>query len=121
MEETGSLPVGIEYNGRLCTAYTLREQLVGDSVAVFESKDADRALKNDAFYGVCIMARRVSVDGIPEGGVTSDMLMQANQQDYDALHDASVRLDKRRLEFRSRDDGGEADASGAEEAGVQRG
>jgi phage FluMu protein gp41 len=118
MEETGTLPVGIEYEGKLCTEFTLREQIVGDSVAVFESDDAERALANDAFYGVCIMARRVSVDGIPEGGVTPDMLMQARQLDFDELHAASGRLDKRRLEFRSQADAGAADASGAAKTGV---
>ncbi len=120
MEEKGTLPVGIEYEGRICTAYTLREQIVADSVGVYESEDSGRALANDAFYGVCLMARRVSVDGIPAGGVTADMLMQANQLDMEELQAADVRLDKRRLEFRGQADAGAADPSGADAAGVSQ-
>jgi hypothetical protein len=46
------------------------------------------------------------------------MLMQARQLDFDELHAASGRLDKRRLEFRSQADAGAADASGAAKTGV---
>ena len=118
MEERGTLPVGIEYDGGVHTEYILREQIVGDAVAIFESGYSARAMENDAYYGVCMMACRVSITGLPDGKLTPDMLMQANQLDFDELHNASKRLDKRRLDFRSQGKADEANASGDAAAGV---
>ena len=115
MEETGTLPVGIDHGGQVCTQFVLREQIVADGIEVLESTDAERAVASDAFYGVCIMAKRLRVTGIPE--VTTQMVMGMNQLDFDALHKAEKRLDQRRLEFRGQGGDDAPVASGSVEAG----
>jgi hypothetical protein len=100
MTEKGELPFGIEHNGKTCREYTLREQLVRDAVEVLEGNDAERAGKSDSFYGVCIMAKRLSIAGIAAEEVTVDLLMGMVQEDYNELAAADKRLKEKRRTFR---------------------
>jgi len=100
LEEKGELLFGIERDGVVHCKYTLREQLVRDAVAVFDSTDAEAAGKSDSFYGVCVMAQRVSIEGIPQEEVTSALLMDMHQKDYNVLAAADKRMEEKRRTFR---------------------
>jgi hypothetical protein len=100
MTEKGELPFGVEHNGKICRVYELREQLVRDSVEVMESDDAKRAEKSDTFYGICVMARRLTVAGIAAEEMTAELLMGMVQEDYNELAAADKRLKEKRRSFR---------------------
>ncbi|MDG4475440.1 hypothetical protein [Thiovibrio frasassiensis] len=100
LEEKGTLPFGIERDGAVHRKYTLREQLVCDAIEVFDSDDAERAGKSDSFFGVCVMAQRLSVDGIPQEEITTALLMTMRQTDFNELAAADKRLEEKRRTFR---------------------
>lgn len=100
LEEKGTLPFGIERDGSVYRKYTLREQLVCDAIEVFDSADAERAGKSDSFFGVCVMAQRLSVDGIPQEEITTALLMTMRQTDFNELAAADKRLEEKRRTFR---------------------
>ncbi|NOZ36839.1 MAG: hypothetical protein GXP11_02005 [Gammaproteobacteria bacterium] len=112
MEEKGRLPIGIESEGKVHNEYALREQIVADAVDIFESEDAERATRSDSYYGVCIMARRLSIKGLGREAITPAMLLQMNQLDFNELHAAVGRLDEQRRRFRGKNDASADDASG---------
>lgn len=69
LTEKGSLPVGIEYAGKVHREFEIREQRVRDLVAVYDNPEtARRAESNDAFMGLCILAGQVVSLGEPPGG-----------------------------------------------------
>lgn len=118
MEEKGTLPDGIEYEGVICRNYTIREQIVADAVEVFESEAAARAMKSDSYYGICIMSRRVAISGVPAEKMTPDLLMAMSQDDFNELHAAVNRLGEKRRRFRSQNAAPEAGAPGNAETGI---
>ena len=100
LEEKGELPLGIEKDGVVHRKYTLREQLVGDAVDVFDSEDGVRAGRSDEFFGVCITARKLSVEGIPQEDITTALVMGMRQTDFNELAAADKRLEEKRRTFR---------------------
>lgn len=121
MEEKDRFPIGITYKGKVHTQFTLREQIVADGVEVIESKDGERALASDAYYGICLKAKRLAVDGIPAAEITPALVMQMHQADFDVLVAADSRLSQRRLEFRTEDEPESADLADPDADGVQLG
>lgn len=118
MDEKGTLPDGIEYEGIMCRNYTVREQIVADAVEVFESENAERAMKSDSYYGVCIMARRLSIDGLPREATTPGRVMQMSQDDFNELHAAVRRLEEKRRRFRIKADTPAPGSPGNDETGI---
>ena len=100
LEEKGTLPFGIERDGAVHRKYALREQLVCDAIEVFDSTDAERAGKSDSYFGVCVMAQRLSIDGIPQEEITTTLLMNMRQTDFNELAAADKRLEEKRRTFR---------------------
>lgn len=118
LEEKGKLPFGVEHAGKVCREYTLREQLVRDSVEVLESDDAERANKSDSFYGICVMAKRLSIAGIPQEEMTTELLMGMTQEDYNELAAADKRLKEKRRSFRGAAEAATATPDRPAQAGV---
>ncbi|MBU4274019.1 MAG: hypothetical protein KKA28_19480 [Planctomycetes bacterium] len=100
LTETGTLPFGIEKDGAVHRKYTLREQLVCDAIEVFDSPDAERAGRSDEFFGVCITARKLSIEGIPQEEITTALVMGMRQTDFNELAAADKRLEEKRRTFR---------------------
>jgi hypothetical protein len=98
----GTLPNGVEYDGKIHTEFELREQLVRDMVEVADDKEnLEAAEKNDSFLGICIMAKRlVSVGSIPPEDITPSLLMGMLQEDFNALTEATGVLIVKRRSFR---------------------
>ena len=103
LKETGTLPIGVEYEGRTHREYEIREQLVGDMIDVFDDEGlASRAAKNNFFLGICILAKMIICIGdIPKDQITPALLMSMLQDDMNELKQAEVRLDERRKSFRT--------------------
>jgi len=103
LTEKGTLPIGVEHDGKTHKDFEIREQLVRDTVAVYDNPDqAKRAAVNDAYAGVCILANQiVSLGLIPKEAITADMVLDMNQDDFKALTDATKRLEERRKSFRT--------------------
>lgn len=103
LTESGTLPIGVEFNGETHREYEIREQLVGDMIDVFDDPaSADRAAKNNYFLGICVLARMITrIGGIPKEEITPALLMQMHQDDMNELKMAEVRLDAKRKSFRA--------------------
>ena len=107
----GTLPNGVDFEGKIHQDFELREQLVKDMVEVANNtENLAAAEKNDSFLGICIMAKRiVSLGNIPEENITPNLLMDMLQEDFNALTTAAQQLVVKRRSFR--------DAAGAASEG----
>lgn len=102
LTEKGTLPIGVERNGEHHRDFEIREQLVADSIDVYEmgAETVDRAERNPAFFGLCILSRQiVSLGGIPREEISPALLLGMTQTDFNALRAASARLEERRRSF----------------------
>ena len=117
--QKGTLAVGIEQEGKVHKEFTIRPQTVGDSVEIMEGQYADRARKNDSFFGVCILARQiVSIGDIQGDHITPELVMSLTEIDYRELEKAREALARRLMSFRSEAETTEAVDTGPHEAGL---
>lgn len=100
LKATGTLPIGIVCNGQLCREYEYREQLVRDAIEIMESDDVERATKSDAYYGVCAMAKRLSIKGIDKEAITAALIMDMTQVDFNHLAEIEEKQKVKRELFR---------------------
>ncbi|WP_028318964.1 hypothetical protein [Desulfobulbus elongatus] len=115
--KTGTLPKGIEIDGRVYRDYELHEQIVAHEVEVMESEDADRAAKSAPYFNVCIMARRIRMIGL-DRSVTPAEIMVMSVGDFNHLSCADKEVAAQRATFREEGAGGAADGADAPQAGV---
>ena len=120
MMATGTLPKGIEIDGVVYREFSLREQLVGDEIEILESDDAERATKSDAFFGVCIMAKRLRLTGY-DGEITPAMVMGMASADYSHLLSSGKAQETERASFRDAAEAAPDAATDAPEVGVHGG
>lgn len=96
--EKGTLPIGIEFEGRVHRDFELRPQKVKDSVDVMEDP---RAQKNDGYFGVAVLARLIEKLGdIPKEKITPSLLLEMWDEDLKALHEAKGRVSQKLASFR---------------------
>jgi hypothetical protein len=102
LTEKGTLPVGVEYEGKTHKDFEIREQIVADSINVFDNPDhAARAGKNALFANLCVTANMLlSIGTIPKEEITPDLLMGMFQEDLNAISQAEVRLTVQQATFR---------------------
>ncbi|MGD0278343.1 MAG: hypothetical protein ABSC11_03450 [Smithella sp.] len=100
--EKGTLPNGVEFNGVTHRDFEIREQIVADSINVFDDPEqAERAMKNQLYANLCVTANMfLSLGTIPKKEITADLLMDALQEDQNEISDAEKRLAIKRLNFR---------------------
>ncbi len=81
------LPIGIEFAGKIHRDFELRPELVADFIEVYEDpKYGKRALKNEHFAGVCVLARRLEKLGdIPKADITPELLLKMRSKDFMAM------------------------------------
>jgi hypothetical protein len=97
--ESGTLPIGVEFEGSIHREFVLRPLLARDSVEVMESEYGGRAAKNDQFLGLCLLAYRLEKLGdIPREKITPDLVMEFFDDDLTAVMAAEGRL---RLKLRT--------------------
>jgi len=115
LTEKGTLPVGVEFEGKVHQEFELREQLVSDMVDVFDNeKNAERAQKNAQFFSACLLTGRLTKLGdIPKEQITVDLLLGMNFNDYGLIIDAGKRLEVRESTFRQETAGQPETGAGA--------
>ncbi len=106
LTEKGTLPRGVEYEGKNHREFEIREQLVKDSLAVFEEKEtSQRALSSDPFYNIAIMAQRITKLGdIPKEAITPNLVQEMHQVDYSEIMASDRRLAEKRSTFQEKND-----------------
>ncbi len=104
LTETGTLPLGVEYEGKIHRDYELKEQLVSDTVAVYEDpKYGPKAMRSNAFFNIAVMAiRLIKLGTIPKEAITPELVMGMSQKDFNELADADDRMEARRISFREK-------------------
>ncbi|MCX5828763.1 MAG: hypothetical protein NTV58_12310 [Deltaproteobacteria bacterium] len=102
LTEKGTLPIGVEYDGKTHKDFEIREQLVADSIAIYDDPDrAGRAVRNHAYAGVCLLAGQiVSLGEIPKEALTPELIMGMHDDDFEEIKAADKRLTERRNSFR---------------------
>lgn len=117
MIKTGTLPSGIKVNGQTYREYELREQIVADEVEIMESEHGPRAMKSDAFFNVCVMARRITFKGLAEP-VTPDMVMGMVSGDFSRIMRSGKEQEAERDSFRGAAEAASDAGVGTPQAGV---
>jgi hypothetical protein len=114
MTEKGTLPIGVEHDGKVHRDFEVRPRLVKDSIEVFA---AEKGTRNDAHLLVSLMALQiVSLGEIPVERITTDLLLGMYEDDYVALKEVADRLTQRLKSFRPEEgDSGEGIAPGTAE------
>lgn len=98
MTETGTLPIGIEFEGKVHKDFTLRPQILRDSIDVMED---ERAIKNESYFGICMLSKQIERLGeIPKEKITPDLIMSLTEVDGRVFMEAKEALEKRLLDFR---------------------
>jgi len=99
MTEQGTLPFGIERDGIRRTSFGVREQIFRDSFDLLQEKpDLEKA--SDAEFGLHLLAKRLTVQGVPSEEITPDLILDLCSEDYNAVQEAVKRLELRRVSFR---------------------
>jgi len=117
METNGTLPKGVLIEGTLYREFSLREQIVADEVEILESEHGDRAAKSDGFFNVCIMAKRISLEGY-SGEITPEMVMGMAIADFNHLVGLDKGQTEKRASFRDAAEAAPDAGTGTPEAGV---
>jgi hypothetical protein len=114
--EKCTLPIGIEYEGKVHRDVEMRPSLVRDSIDAVED---DRAQRNESYLGLVILSKQiVSLGAIPHDRITQELLMGMYEPDLVAIRNASERLKNRLQSFRGSDAGAEGAGVGDAETGV---
>ncbi len=114
--EKCTLPIGVEYNGKLHRDCELRPSLVRDSIEAVE--DA-RAQTNESYLGLVILSKQlIRLGDIPSDELTPELFMGMYEPDLVTIRNASERLKKRLQSFRGGDDGSPEGDTGDGEVGI---
>lgn len=120
LSEKGTLPFGVEYKGKIHRDFEIREQLVADTIEIFEdNENAARAERSDSFFSVCATAKRLlRLGNIPREAITPGLLMAMRQEDFNEISAASKRLEENRRRFRGETEAHAKGNVGPSEAGA---
>ncbi|MDH3975616.1 MAG: hypothetical protein OEV42_15165 [Deltaproteobacteria bacterium] len=112
IKEEGTLPIGVEFDGEVHRDFVLRPQVVRDTIDLMDSEYADRANKNDHYFGICLLAGQLEKLGnIPVEEITPDLLLNMYDDDFRVIHLAKEALESRLSTFRKENEGKEEAAS----------
>lgn len=100
--EKGTLPIGVEFEGKIHKEFEIREGQVRDMCDVADDPEVmARAEKNDVFLGTALLARRIiKLGDIPADKITLDLVLNMDSEDYMEITNAEGRLAKKRSSFR---------------------
>jgi hypothetical protein len=92
MEAVGTLPVGLEYAGKIHKDFKLRPAKVRDTIESTAEVGADNNLK----FMLAILARQlVSLGDIPKTHITSELLADLYDVDLAEIHESQEELEKK--------------------------
>ncbi len=122
--EKGTLPIGIERDGKFHRDYEIRLGLVKDTIEVVQEQDADK-LDNSHYFGACLTAKQIlSIGDISP--VKSDDVLAMYDDDLGEINEAKARLLKRIISFRDslqeqQEEGAGADSARTDQTGEEAG
>jgi hypothetical protein len=100
MEHKGTLPIGIEVDGKMCREYTLVEERFRHKLEVYTDADCgEQALKDPTYHTAAVLAKRLKIEGIEK--VTPDMVLDLFPEDGSEIGNAASGIAARRSDFRS--------------------
>lgn len=101
MNIAGTFPNGINNaQGEACKEFVLNERTFRHSLELANDRNIEKELLVDpVYYDAAIIAKRLSVSGLDR--LTPEMVLDLAGEDGDALAQAIMTLDQRRVEFRS--------------------
>lgn len=117
MIKQGTLPQGIAIEGQVYQSFSMREQVVADEIEILESEHAERAMKSDGFFNVCVMAKRLRLEGF-EDEITPEMVMGMSTADFNHVLGLDREQTAERASFRDAAEAAPDAAPGTPEAGV---
>lgn len=93
----GTLPIGIEYGGKVHREFKLRPRLVRDSVEAAEEVGDG----SESRTGLAILARQfVQLGNIPPTGITTEVLLDMYEEDLGELYRAAEEVAAKLKTFR---------------------
>ncbi|MCB6182311.1 hypothetical protein LIN78_01915 [Leeia sp. TBRC 13508] len=99
IKEEGKLPIGIEFEGKTHTAFTIRPAKMRDNVEAVEELGGDASLNR---LSAAVLARQIlSLGEIPKDKITSDLILDLDEEDWLELEAAKGRLAKKRQPLKS--------------------
>jgi len=114
--EKCTLPIGVEYEGKIHRDLEIRPRLVRD---LLDGAVSERAQTDRHYYEVCQTACQIVRFGdIPKDQITGDLLLDMYDEDFDVLTEAAIRVRTRTREFRGDAEGYQETDPGAPEAGA---
>jgi len=115
--EKCTLPIGVEYDGKVHRNVEIRHRLVRDLI---DGADSDRARNDARYYELCQYAAQiVKLGDIPKEQITGELLLDMYDEDFDVLMEAASRVRARTREFRGTDEGAAQADPGPFKAGVR--
>ena len=92
IRESGTLLVGVEYEGKRHKEFTLRPAIVRDSIEAHKEAEG----KGDMVFAVCALARQVETLGeIPVEKITGELLCGLYDADLEILQKARETAEKK--------------------------
>lgn len=100
--EKGTLPIGVEFEGKTHRDFEIREGIVGDMCDIADDPEVmARAEKNNVFLGTALLAKRIiKLGDIPTDKITLNLVLNMHNDDYEEINKAEGRLAKKRSSFR---------------------
>ena len=114
--EKCTLPIGVEYEGKIHRDLEIRPRLVRDMI---DGATGERAQNESYYYSLCQTACQIiRLGDIPREKITGDLLLDMYEDDFDVLTEAAHRVRVRTREFRGGQEGYPKTDPGAPETGV---
>lgn len=109
--ESGTLPIGVEFEGQRCRAFTLRPLKVRDSFDLQRSPDAAATADDAELRGLALLGRRLDIAGV--GQLTLEQMLDLHDEDLGEILLAEGRLTRSLERFRTGDSAAAIADSGA--------
>jgi len=114
--EKCTLPIGVEYDGKVHRDVEIRPRLVRD---LLDGAASERAQQDSYYYSLCQTACQiVRLGDVPREKITADLLLDMYEDDFDVLTEAASRVRARARDFRGDKEGSPETDFGDAEAGV---
>jgi phage FluMu protein gp41 len=109
--EKGTLPIGIEKDGKWHRDFEIRPALVKDTVEVADEQEPKK-LDNPSYYGICLTAKQIVRIG-DISPVPVEVVMEMYDDDIGEISAAKARLAIRLRSFRAESEGGQSETGEA--------
>lgn len=89
----GTLPIGVEFDGKRCREFEVRSGTLRDAIALSEVEGYLDLPENKKRYAG--IAQRLSIDGVPPDTITLEFLMDMVDRDFIEIDNAADEVEKK--------------------------